>query len=140
MSIIGVNSIYEVQHVVLGVERPNNSRKARKIRSSPFLSPMTTLSPHSHLSLNLQIVCTSWTPLQTFRRTPGSLHILLQHLPSDLLLLKKLLAPSCSLRKWVLRLLLKQSILWILLLPRFLNTIFISMPHTTIPLHLLSNL
>ena len=73
--------------VVFRTERPNSSGKARKIKHLPLLSPITIHSPDSHLLLNSQIVCISWTLLQIFWRTPRSLYTLLQHLPSDLLLL-----------------------------------------------------
>ena len=50
--------------VVLGVERPNSSGKARKTKCSPLLLLMMTPSLDFHSSSNLQIVYISWTSLQ----------------------------------------------------------------------------
>ena len=50
----------------LGAERLNNSRKARKIKHLPLLSPTMMLSLDLHLSPNSQTVYDSWTPLKIF--------------------------------------------------------------------------
>ena len=126
--------------VIFRAERPNNSGKAREIKYLHHLSPIMTLFPDLHLSLNLQTVCTSWTPLWTFQRTPESLHILLQHLPLDLLLSKKLLIPSHSLSRWVLRSHLRLSESWIPSLQRSPRPIHIFIPCVTTLLHPQSNL
>ena len=52
--------------MILRVKRPSNSRKARETKCSSHLSPMTMLSLDLLLLSNLQIVSTSWIPLQTF--------------------------------------------------------------------------
>ena len=52
--------------MVLGVERLNNSRKAKETRCSPLLIPITMLFLDSLPLLNLQTVYNLQTPLQTF--------------------------------------------------------------------------
>ena len=126
--------------IVLRAEWPNSSRKARETKHSPLLLLTMTLSLDSLLLPNLQIVYNLWTPLQTFQRTSGSLHIPLQHLPLDLLPSRKLLAPSYSLSGWVLKSHLRSSRSWIQSLQRSPGPILISIPHMTTLLHLLSNL
>ena len=83
-----------------------------------LLSPMTMHSLDLLPSLNLQIVSTSWIPLQTFQRTHKRLCTLLLHLPLVLLPLRKLLTPSHSLSRWMLRSLLRSSGSWIQSLQR----------------------
>ena len=89
--------------VVLRVERPNNSGKARETKHSPLPSPTITPFLDLYLSPNSQIVYTSWISLWTFWRTHEKLHTLLLH---SLLVLppsRKLLTPSHSSSRWVLR-------------------------------------
>ena len=93
--------------VALRVEGLNNSRKARKTRHPPVLLPTMMFSPYLLPLQSLQIVSILQIPLWIFWRTPERLHTSLLHLYLVLPPLGKLLTPSCSSSKWMLRSLLR---------------------------------